>query len=131
MFGCYRKQDANDPDIYVAAVASILNEYPPAVIDYVTDPRTGLPNRLKWLPTVAEVREACEMRFTTAKLLINLGEMAKQKRLLLEDPNADERQKCLARAFLAQVEKNHPQLAAPATQELVTHINSGFSPSSQ
>lgn len=60
MFGCYRKGDANDPEIYTAAIAATLADFPPEVQDFVTDPRTGLPSRLKWLPTVAEVREACE-----------------------------------------------------------------------
>lgn len=60
MFGCYRKQEANDPEIYVAAVTAVLSEYPQPVIETVTDPRSGLPSRLKWLPSVAEVREECE-----------------------------------------------------------------------
>jgi hypothetical protein len=60
MFGCYRKGDANDPEIYVAAVAAVLSEYPESVIDFVTDPRTGLPRKSKWLPNPAEVSEACE-----------------------------------------------------------------------
>lgn len=60
MFGCYRKADANDPEIYTAAIAATLADYEPEIIQYVTDPRTGLPSKLKWLPTVAEVREACE-----------------------------------------------------------------------
>ena len=60
MFGCYRKQDANDPEIYVAAVTAILSEYPDSVIETVTDPRTGLPSKIKWLPTVAEVKAECE-----------------------------------------------------------------------
>jgi hypothetical protein len=59
MFGCYRKGDANDPDIYCAAVAAVLSRYSPAVVVYVTDPRTGLPGVVKWLPAVAEVKEAC------------------------------------------------------------------------
>lgn len=42
------------------AVAATLAEYAQEVIEYVTDPRTGLPAKLKWLPSVAEVREACE-----------------------------------------------------------------------
>ena len=42
------------------AIAATLAEYPKEVIEYITDPRTGLPAKLKWLPTVAEVREACE-----------------------------------------------------------------------
>lgn len=60
MFGCYRKGDANDPEVYTMAVAATLAEYTAEVIDYVCDPRTGLPAKLKWLPTVAEVREECE-----------------------------------------------------------------------
>jgi hypothetical protein len=60
LFGCYRKGDANDPEIYTAAIAATLADYPAEVVEYVTDPRTGLPSKLKWLPTVAEVREACE-----------------------------------------------------------------------
>lgn len=62
LFGCYRKADANDPEIYTMAVAATLAEYEPEVVEYVTDPRTGLPAKLKWLPSVAEVREACESR---------------------------------------------------------------------
>lgn len=60
MFACYRKAEATDPEIYAAAVAAVLSDYPQAVIDYVTDPRTGLPVKSKWLPTVFEVKQACE-----------------------------------------------------------------------
>lgn len=60
MFGCYRKADANDPEVYTAAVAATLAEFSREVIEWVTDPRTGLPAKLKWLPTIAEVREVCE-----------------------------------------------------------------------
>ncbi len=60
MFGCYRKGDANDPETYTAAVTAILAEYSPEVIKRITDPRSGLPRKLKWLPTVAEVSEACD-----------------------------------------------------------------------
>lgn len=60
LFGCYRTGQANDPETYTMAVAATLAEYPPEVIEHVTDPRTGLPAKLKFLPSVAEVREACE-----------------------------------------------------------------------
>jgi hypothetical protein len=60
MFGCYRTGDANDPETYTAAVAAVLAEYSPEVVCAVTDPRKGLPRKLKWLPSVAEVAEACE-----------------------------------------------------------------------
>lgn len=60
MFGCYRKGDANDADTYVAAVAAVLACYSPDVIRRVTDPRSGLPRRLNFMPTVKEVMDECE-----------------------------------------------------------------------
>ena len=62
LFGCFRKGDANDPDTYAAAIAAVLTRFPPEVVAHVTDPRTGLPSRSNFLPTVHEVRLACEER---------------------------------------------------------------------
>lgn len=59
LFGCYRRDDSADPDIYCAAVASTLALFPRQVVDYVTDPRTGIASENKFLPNVAEVRAAC------------------------------------------------------------------------
>ena len=63
MFGCYRKGEANDPEVYTMAIAATLAEYPAEVVEYVTDPRTGMPAKCKFLPTVAELREECERHF--------------------------------------------------------------------
>ena len=60
LFGCFRKGDANDPDTYAAAITAVLTRFPPEVVAHVTDPRTGLPSRSNFLPTVYEVRLACE-----------------------------------------------------------------------
>jgi hypothetical protein len=62
MFGCYRRGDASDPDTYVAAVAAVFSSFSEDVVFYVTDPRTGIPGDLKWLPNVAECKEACLRR---------------------------------------------------------------------
>lgn len=59
LFSCYRKDEAHDPEIYCAAVAATLADFPRQVVDYVTDPRTGIPSESKFLPNVAEVRAAC------------------------------------------------------------------------
>lgn len=59
LFGCFRKGDANDPETYTAAVTAILAEYPEEVIQFVTDPRTGIARKNNWLPTLAEVDAAC------------------------------------------------------------------------
>jgi hypothetical protein len=60
LLGCYRRDDAADPETYGGAVAAVLAEYPPDIVQRVTDPRSGIPSRSQWLPTVKEVRDACE-----------------------------------------------------------------------
>jgi hypothetical protein len=60
MFGCYRKGDAADPETYAAAIAAVLANYPLETVLRVTNPVHGLPSRSNWLPTVKEVREACD-----------------------------------------------------------------------
>ena len=60
LFVCYRKDEAHDPEMYAAAIAAILGDYPQQVVDRVTDPRTGIASESKWLPSVAEVREFCD-----------------------------------------------------------------------
>ena len=90
MFGCYRKGDANDPETYTAAIAAVLAEYSPAVVQRVTDPRTGLPRTMKFMPNVAEVAEACD---AAKKFLDAEGRLAKHgyhwngERYVKDDPN--------------------------------------------
>lgn len=61
LLGCYRTGDANDPETYIAAVVSVLSRYDVEIMREVTEPATGLPSRLKWLPSISEIREECEM----------------------------------------------------------------------
>lgn len=74
MFSCYRRDEAHDPQVYIAASAAVLGCYPKTVIERVTDPRTGLPSDLKFLPSVAEIREACD------RAAILIDKMAESKR---------------------------------------------------
>jgi hypothetical protein len=65
MFGCYRRDEAADPDTFVAAVTMILSRYPAEVVEAVTDPFAGVPSRksergYSGLPDVADIKEACE-----------------------------------------------------------------------
>jgi hypothetical protein len=63
LLGCYRTGDANDPQTYVAAITAVLARYPEEIITRVSHPVTGLPSKKGWLPTVKEVRDACEHEF--------------------------------------------------------------------
>lgn len=80
LFGCYRKGEANDPKTYVTAVAAVLSDYPAETIRFVTDPRTGMPARSEWMPTVGEVKRACEEHYGPIKRAIE-REAAERKQL--------------------------------------------------
>lgn len=60
MFGCFRRDEASDPEIFMDAAIAILLDYPDDVIISVTDPRNGIPSRQKWPPQPQEVKAACE-----------------------------------------------------------------------
>jgi hypothetical protein len=60
IFSCYRKDDAADPEGYVAAIAALLSEYSREVVELVADPRTGIGRRSKFLPNTADVAEDCD-----------------------------------------------------------------------
>lgn len=60
LVGCYRLEDASDPAVYARAVSDVLSRYPDEVILAVSDPGTGVPARLKWLPSIKEIVDACD-----------------------------------------------------------------------
>ena len=43
------------------AVTATMSRYPDDVVRSVTDPRSGLPSKSQFLPTIYEVRTACEL----------------------------------------------------------------------
>jgi hypothetical protein len=60
LFGCYRRDEAADPEIYFTGTIAILSRYCEWIIMAVTDPADGLPSTCKWLPTLQEIRDACD-----------------------------------------------------------------------
>lgn len=60
MFGCYRKSDANDPETYIVAACAVLSRYPSDIVIAVTDPVNGLPSALQFVPTIKEIKDACD-----------------------------------------------------------------------
>lgn len=90
LFGCYRKGEANDPDRYVAAIIAVLALYPEDTIKYVTDPRTGIPSKIQWMPNVGEVRQACEDHYGPQRRAIEREaaerrQIAERKQLAITD----------------------------------------------
>lgn len=63
MFACYRRGEANDPEGYVAAIAAVLSLYDADLIREVTDPRTGIMTREKYMsfmPNAGELKVYCD-----------------------------------------------------------------------
>lgn len=59
IFSAYRKDEWQDPEGFIAQLGLNLEQYPPEIVEYVTDPVTGIQTRSKWPPSLAEVVEAC------------------------------------------------------------------------
>ena len=60
ILGSYRADQANDPEIYVTAIAHLLLQYPAEIGALLTDPKDGIAGNYKWLPTVSEVKEEAD-----------------------------------------------------------------------
>ncbi len=60
LVGCYRREDFADVEIAGRAFVSVLLRYPESVVTAITEPATGIPSKLKWPPSIAEVVEACD-----------------------------------------------------------------------
>lgn len=91
----------------------------------MTDPRSGIAGRSKWLPTVAEVREACEREMAPAR-----REAERQARAAATDaylrPQASQadrdRVKVLYGALMAECE---PETEAKTLEKLSTAYSIG------
>lgn len=59
LMASYRKADYHDPEGFIATLGAILAQYEPEIVEYVTDPTTGIQRRCKWPPSPAEIVEAC------------------------------------------------------------------------
>ena len=62
IFGCYRRDEAHNPEAYAAALGAILSDYSRQVVDYVADPRTGVSTEFpRGLPNVGQIRDFCDV----------------------------------------------------------------------
>ena len=57
MLSCYRASEATDPESFIAEATAVFSRYPEDVVRRVS---YGLPSENKWMPSIAEIREACD-----------------------------------------------------------------------
>lgn len=56
----YRKDDVGDPEVFAAGMIAVMSLYPAHVLQEVVSPTVGIPVNLKFLPSIAEVSDACK-----------------------------------------------------------------------
>lgn len=60
VLGAYRNTEVSSPKVYIKTTAAVMTCFTQEIVQEAFDPRTGLQTHQKWLPTVSEIREACE-----------------------------------------------------------------------
>lgn len=60
LFSAYPQRDFAQPAVFVSGVVATLMRYPESVVKRVCSVSTGLPQTTRFLPSICEVREACE-----------------------------------------------------------------------
>lgn len=113
LFGCYRRGDANDPEVYVMAVAAVLARYDADLIREVTDPNTGIQTTEKYMsfmPNAGELKVYCEGVAARKDRMRRLGDLPRpdfsRARLGPPDPVPGD----LAQVFVPQGHKRYQSL---------------------
>jgi hypothetical protein len=100
LLGCFRKGEAADAEVYVTAIAAMLSTYPEEIVRQVTDPVRGLPSKVNWLPTLAEIRHECETFMRPIRDAEKRELEARRTQALLAAPaaaTAEERERAVAK----------------------------------
>src|SRR5262245_22541962 len=63
----YPEKSVTNADVFVAACVAILAHFPEDIAQAVVDPVSGLPSKLKWFPSLAEIRTECDQLNNAAR----------------------------------------------------------------
>lgn len=115
--GAYRKGEAEDATTYARSIALVLSDYPLEIVQRVTDPRIGLQSRSQWLPTVAEVKTACEAEMRPIR-------EAERRRRIAQERYADRATQALPRPerpSLDELRQRYPDLLGKVAATPLDH----------
>lgn len=68
LFGSFKRAETHDPDRFITGVTAIFTMYPVDVVTFLCDPTQGLPVMCDWLPTMREIKEACDREVSRIEL---------------------------------------------------------------
>jgi hypothetical protein len=126
LVGFFRRADCENVDAFMRAAELTFCEYPRSVVDRVCHPVHGLPAKLKWFPSVAEIRAACDYEDGPRRREMERQQRFHQTQRLLAPVERDpeevrERATARAKAMVAEIrgEQQAEQTKANAEQRLV------------
>jgi hypothetical protein len=99
IFGSFRKPEAEDPEIYLAAFERVLSSYPPEVVRDVADPVRGIAGEQTFMPSQAELKAACDKRMAPI--------LARQERERIDEQFRQKRAEARAEDERIAAEKEH------------------------
>jgi hypothetical protein len=124
LFGCYRASEANDPEMFMIAAAAMLAQYPQPVAEKVCDPIRGLASKSKFLPAIAEIREACELEMTWLDAVERREREREQTRRVLDGHKAPvgspEHRRAVGAFAELRAELGKPQAGDPVNWRTMT-----------
>lgn len=85
--GCYRRDEAQDPETFAAALAIVLQEYPLEIVRFAADPRTGVVTAFPMgLPNIGQIRQFLQDKLVQHDRLQHLASLPKVERRCLPRP---------------------------------------------
>jgi hypothetical protein len=95
IIGCYPNGKPSDSETYISALVAVLAGYPPEIVARVSDPVRGVVSKSKFLPTVAELTDACEADMAPLRRrwreIKEQRESEEKRRLVVTDEGAKKR----------------------------------------
>lgn len=86
LFGFFPPSSASDPEIFMTGVVNLLATYPEWVAERIMSTTTGLPAKHTFLPSIKEIREACEAEYSVTRRAIEWEAMTREQTKLLAGP---------------------------------------------
>jgi hypothetical protein len=97
--------------VFVSGAVRILSEYPPEVTSRVVDPKTGIPDKQNWLPTLHEIRKACEAEAQHQETVKRYAAMGPPPRAA---PRIDGPKQCRANLLVHKAAPRYGEMVARA-----------------
>jgi hypothetical protein len=88
--GCYRRDEAQDPETFAAALAAVLADYPASIVEYAADPRTGVIKAFPMgLPSVGQIGQFLDDTLARQDRINRYAALPKTKLLERPRPKAE------------------------------------------